>query len=134
MSFFEWTDRVLTGDEDIDYQHRKLFDLANQLHENMNTGNDMRLFVEVLFDQLVDYTDYHFGTEESTMQKLNYPEFAAHKAMHDKLREQVLAFRAKFREGKAEINADLMSFLKDWLFNHIEKTDTKLAKYVTKNS
>ncbi len=132
MTTFQWSDRFLTGDVEIDHQHKNLFQLANSLSENMNQGEGMRLMTEILFDQLTDYTTYHFGTEEALMAQLKYPELAAHKAMHDKLRDQVVDFRQKFRDGKVEISDALMVFLRDWLFNHIEKVDTKLAQFIDK--
>lgn len=132
--FFEWSDRLLTGNEDIDFQHKSLFDMANDLAKNMNQGPEARLLVQVLLDQLLDYTSYHFDTEESLMKKTHYPEFNTHKEAHDKLRSQVIAFRKQFANGDAEVSAELMTFLQDWLFNHIEKTDTQLAKYAERSN
>ena len=44
---------------------------------------------------LADYTKMHFGTEEELMQKYAYPEYAAHKKIHDDLIKQVGDLQAK---------------------------------------
>jgi hemerythrin-like metal-binding protein len=52
----------------------------------------------------------------------------AHKAEHKKLVADVGAFKAKFEAGSAAVTTELMAFLRDWLSNHILRTDKALAK------
>ena len=44
-----------------------------------------------------------------------YPDFAAHKAEHDALAKQVLAFQTEFKAGRATMAVQVLQFLKDWL-------------------
>ena len=130
MKFFEWTEKFATGNEEIDYQHQNLFNMANELHETLNSSADMRLAVEIFLEQLIKYTDYHFRTEEEFMQNTHYKEFTQHKAMHDALRKQVIDFQTHFKKGEADVSQELMDFLKNWLTNHILHTDTKLGAHL----
>lgn len=127
MPFFEWKKEYCTGVESIDEQHQRLVSMVNRLHENMDAKEDMRLMLEVFLDQLISYTDYHFKNEEQLMSDYHYADEKAHLAMHNKLRSDVVSFRNDFLAGKADISASLMTFLKNWLQDHILGTDHKLA-------
>ena len=130
MKYFEWTSQYATGNEDIDYQHQTLFNMANTLYDTLNSGGEMRMAVEIFLEQLIQYTDYHFSCEEKVMADTHYSDFAQHKAMHDALRKQVIDFQKKFQTGEVDVSQELMKFLKDWLSSHIQNTDTKLAAHL----
>ena len=134
MKFFEWNASFATGNEEIDYQHQNLFNMANNLYEMLDSGIEMRLGVEIFLEQLIEYTDYHFSTEERFMEQTNYQEFTQHKAMHDSLRKQVIDFQKKFKDGEADLSQELITFLKSWLLSHIQQTDTKLAKHLSQQT
>jgi hemerythrin len=130
MSLLQWSDKFKVGNEDIDYQHERLFTLVNNLHDSMKAGDDMRILVDVFLNQLIQYTDFHFSNEERFMKESGYPKFQEHKAAHDALRAQVADFQKKFTRGEADVTEDLMKFLRDWLVGHIGETDTKLAAHL----
>ena len=69
----------------------------------------------------------HFQTEEKLMQEKAYPDFAAHKAEHDKLVGTCADLQKKFHAGEAEVNQDTTRFVKDWLDTHIPKVDKPYA-------
>ena len=76
---------------------------------------------------LVRYTENHFRDEERILQRCDYPDLAKHKAQHDALTGKVHQFATDLRAGRASVSMDLLTFLRDWLYNHILKTD---ADYV----
>lgn len=130
MSLLEWSEKYKVGNEEIDYQHERLFTMVNNLYSSLKAGDDMRLLVDVFLNQLVQYTDFHFSTEEKMMQESKYPDFAAHKAAHDALRRQVMDFQKKFVTEEASVSEELMAFLRDWLVGHIGLTDSKLSAHL----
>ena len=130
MSLLEWSDQYKVGNEEIDYQHERLFTMVNNLYSSIGAGEDMRLLVDVFLNQLVQYTDFHFSTEEKLMEQSKYSDLSAHRAAHDSLRKQVTDFQKKFVKGEVDVSKELMTFLKDWLVGHIGKTDTKLAQHL----
>ena len=67
------------------------------------------------------------------MRSANYPHLARHQAIHAKLIDQVGELQSKFKRGK-RINTELMRFLKNWLTDHIQKTDMQYAPYVQKET
>lgn len=130
MSLFQWKDDYLVGQSEIDYQHKRLFQLADQLHTAMAGGKGKDALAKTLAE-LIDYTKRHFAAEEKLMQQSSYPEYIQHKAAHDKLTAQVVQFQTEFVAGKSVVTIQLLQFLKDWLQHHIGKTDRKIAVYLS---
>ena len=83
---------------------------------------------------MINYTVYHFNTEEEYMTKHKYPELLSHKNEHKKLTEDVLKLKDKFEKGEAGITIEVMHFLKNWVADHIEKTDKKMGEYLAKHN
>ncbi|MBI3391927.1 MAG: bacteriohemerythrin [Nitrospirae bacterium] len=129
MALMVWDNGFSVNVKEIDAQHQKLIALINDLHDAMKTGKAKDVLGKVLSD-LTDYTVYHFGVEEKLFQTHGYPEAVQHKREHDALTKQVLDIKEKFKEGKAGVTVETMAFLKDWLTNHIKKTDKKYTPFL----
>jgi hemerythrin-like metal-binding protein/PAS domain S-box-containing protein len=126
IPLMEWNDSLKTGHGTIDSQHRKLVDMLNRLADAMATGEGRDLCDTVL-DELIEYTQTHFAAEEQFMASHNYPKLAQHKAKHEALVKDVLAFKAKCDAGAMNLPISLLQFLKDWLTNHIKGTDKAMV-------
>jgi len=113
---------ALAENVEIDEQHRKLVGLMNDLYRAMREKKG-REVLEGILDELVDYTLVHFGVEERYMTEFDYPGLVAHKAAHKKFADRVVDFHREFRAGQGNVTVELMRFLKDWLAEHIQKTD-----------
>ncbi|WP_051148572.1 bacteriohemerythrin [Desulfospira joergensenii] len=124
-----WGPKLETGLPDIDDQHKKLVKLVNLLHRAMRMQKGAKEAGKIL-KELTDYTVFHFGFEETLFDRHGYPETQAHKEIHKKLVEKVSAFQQEFDSGKAGLTMDLMDFLRDWLKNHILKTDMAYAPFL----
>ena len=126
---FEWKDEYSVSIASIDAQHKKLFAIADELHEAMRTGQTKPVLSKIL-DRLVQYTATHFAHEEGLMKLHAYPDFAAHKAAHEALKKQVLDFQREFEAGETFISVELMTFLKNWLEKHIQGTDMRYSPFL----
>ncbi|BAH77147.1 bacteriohemerythrin [Solidesulfovibrio magneticus] len=122
-----WTSQLATGVKFVDEQHRKLVDMINNLYKAMQTGQG-KAVVEKLLDDLANYTVYHFDAEEKIFHKLHYSETAGHIKIHEELKSKVMSFINEYKSGSKNISMDLMNFLKNWLENHICKTDKRYVK------
>ena len=129
QEFIAWSDTFMVGYDKIDDQHKTLVKLVNELHSNMTAGRTKETLMNTL-KSLTDYTAYHFKTEERMMEKNNYPDFEKHKKQHDKFVEKVVGFKKQFEAGNAQVSEDILNFLRDWLLNHIAKTDKQLAGFM----
>jgi hemerythrin len=133
MALLSWDDAYLVNINEVDIQHRKLFALANDVHDAVllnAAGPALRRTLE----ELVKYTRYHFATEEKLMEDYRYPGLESHRLEHDTLTEQVLDFWDMYNEGKPVHSLEFLNFLKDWLVNHILIVDKKMGAYCNPGS
>jgi hemerythrin len=124
MEMISWSEKYSVHNFLLDSQHKKLVAVINELHEAMRIGKAKNI-LQKIFDELISYTKEHFNTEEQMMLKANYADFKLHKLEHEKLTQKVIELQNNYREGSVLLSMDVMNFLKDWLINHIEKTDKK---------
>jgi hemerythrin len=129
MSMFEWKAEYAVGHPEIDSQHKRLFQLAAELHTAMSGGKGKDVLSGTLAT-LIAYTKHHFASEERLMQAHHYPEYAKHKVLHDQLTARVVAFQKDFAAGRTALSVDLLQFLKDWLAHHIGETDRKITVFL----
>jgi len=132
---YEWTERYSVSIPEIDEQHQQLFALMNQAADAVENLNCAKA-VTVLLPKLVDYTDYHFKTEEQKMSDHAYPAADIHRAQHDAFRERLneMATRAAGAdEGeRAALMLELTNLVHNWLVNHIGTVDRELAEHVSR--
>lgn len=128
MPFISWSDKFSIGVQQIDSQHKRLFDLVNSVYEHAHSDSAKDVITKSL-NELIDYTEYHFSEEESFMLKQEYIRFDQHKLAHDNLREQVSEFKSAFAQGRGDITG-FVKFLFEWLTKHIMDQDKKIGKYM----
>jgi hemerythrin-like metal-binding protein len=120
MAIMQWDQKLSVGVARFDDEH------VNRLHEAMCSGKG-RSVTGATLSELVAYVASHFAAEEAAMAKAGYAALAEHKQEHGKLTAQVREFQERFESGDATINVSLLNFLRDWLVNHILKTDALYA-------
>ncbi len=128
MAVIQWTDNLATNVTQFDEQHKKLIKMINDLHDAMSSGKGKEAAGKVLVD-LVNYCGTHFSAEEKLMTTHNYPEYAEHKKLHDDLTRQALELKKGYEQGKPVITIELLTFLRNWLTNHITGTDKKYSAF-----
>jgi hemerythrin len=129
MSLFEWNERFSVHIGEVDNQHRKLMEILNRLFDAMKAGKGRGVLDNVLRD-LMDYTVYHFGTEERLMSEFNYHAYPMHKNEHIAFTKRVFEFEREFSAGRLSLSLELFDFLKEWLVEHIAKSDMSLGGYL----
>lgn len=129
MSLISWNKNYSVGIEDMDIQHKQLLVIMNNLNDAMQAGKGKEALKEV-FIELTDYTLHHFGDEERLMRDNAYPERDAHIAMHRELEKKIADYKQMVDDGLTVVGSDILSFLKDWLINHILKNDKKYGNFI----
>ncbi len=99
MSLITWSDQLTVGIEEIDQQHQKLVQLINGLHNHMLAGDASDIMNKVL-DRVIEYTGFHFKTEEQLMLKYSYPDSEAHQHEHNELVDTAVGLQQKLKSGK----------------------------------
>jgi diguanylate cyclase (GGDEF)-like protein/hemerythrin-like metal-binding protein/PAS domain S-box-containing protein len=132
IDIFPWDDNFCTGLAKIDQQHQKLVTILNRLANHAVFGNQ-QLELNKVFKELVDYTVYHFNTEEAIWhQYLSDDNFATdHKLSHDSFLQQVLHLQSELTSTPSDALLEkTISFLTQWLASHILESDRHMAVYV----
>jgi len=130
---FKWSENYRTGIEAVDEQHRKLIEIGAKLEDMLYAGDSLDYYDYIMetINELKDYADYHFTTEEKLMREHNYPELEEHRMEHiyfikriDKLAMQDIDSQ------QIGVISETLDFLARWLFSHILNSDMKYADYL----
>lgn len=130
MTLINWDETLRVGVREIDEQHMILINLINKFDEGVS-GNVGRPGFARLLDELVQYTRFHFGTEERLMNQYLYLNRVSHVEGHHHLVHQLTTFRDEFNDGRTEFTTETLSFLKEWLLDHIRHSDKEMAGYLS---
>jgi hemerythrin len=125
---------LTTGVPEIDRQHLYLVRLLNDTDNRLESDRRPALVDQVSLD-LLNYALLHFATEERLMAEYGYQraradERDAHLREHRVFTERVTGFRARLKAGDPLDPAELTSFMRAWLVDHIPLMDQKLAGFI----
>jgi hemerythrin-like metal-binding protein len=132
MALMTFGQNFSVGVQEVDDQHKVLFDIINELHTAMLKGQAQSL-TGPLLKKLADYTSNHFAAEEAMMASANYPGLDAHKIKHRDLVKQVEDYIERHEKGESTLNLHLLNFLRDWLTHHIQKVDKEYGPWLNEH-
>jgi hemerythrin len=127
-----WSSDFEVGVELIDRQHRELIDRINKLLAGIREGRG-REETFGLMRFLQEYVVEHFRAEEGFMLRHNYPEYAAHKEIHDSFIAdlEVLAATLESSGVDSELVVNVNQKVINWVVAHIFMIDKGLKNYAT---
>ena len=131
MAFYEWQDKFSVGIKEMDDQHKKLIGIINQLNDAMIAGK-AKTEVGKIVEEMIDYTHFHFAAEEKLMEQYHYAGLAAQRVEHNAFIAKTNQFQAEINSGKLAVSVEVLSFLKEWLTNHIMGNDKKYSGMMSK--
>ncbi len=131
MSVMKWDESLSTGVELIDEQHKKWIEYLGNVQSAIEDQRGMPQISNTL-DFLVDYTRFHFSTEEKAMSETGYSGLEDHRARHEDLKGTLDELIEDFRqEGVTEkLSQATGTFLGNWLRDHIRVVDRAFAAFL----
>lgn len=124
MDFINWQADFSVGVQEIDEQHQKIVAIINRLYAMFAAKKIEASELEEIFQELTDYADYHFQTEEKHFTEFNYDKAAPHIEMHNIYRDKIEKLKIKFANDKSsETFFQITDFLREWWVWHINHTD-----------
>jgi hemerythrin len=129
MALIVWSKDLSVNVSEIDKQHHKLVDFINELHDAMLKGKSKEILNEII-KGLAEYTVIHFKTEEALLEKYNYPDLEIQKKEHVLFVKKVSEFREGFKNERFGLSIEIMTFLSDWLKNHINGSDKNYSAFL----
>lgn len=128
MTLIEWRTDFETGIPDVDFEHKELIELINDLHgrlEDDGPKDEISDFLGEVFARI----SAHFALEESIMRKHNYDQYIDHKTDHEKLLDEIRDIMDDFEAGKfTAYHETLAPAIRDWFVNHFKTRDARLHR------
>jgi hemerythrin-like metal-binding protein len=128
MPLIKWDPSLSVGVEEVDKQHQLLIQRINDLYKAMKAGREHSV-LRKLINQLSTYAAMHFAKEEHYFDIFGYPEAQSHKNEHADFEQKVLQFEKDFNNGRQTLSDEIMTFLGNWLANHIKGSDKKYESF-----
>ncbi|MDD2279402.1 MAG: bacteriohemerythrin [Bacteroidales bacterium] len=127
MSFLMWQSKYETGIESVDNDHRRLVSMIEDLYSAMSKGEAKEVINDIV-KGLTDYAVVHFNREEELMESIGFADLEDHREIHQGFAKKVNSFQEMLASGQQNISVEVVAFLRDWLINHIQKTDMQFVK------
>ncbi|MDR2837802.1 MAG: bacteriohemerythrin [Azonexus sp.] len=118
-----WQDKYALGLDEIDEQHKTLFNIMNHIWEGIVHNADAASMIGFL-EELERYTISHFTEEEVFMRGIEYPNIDSHIAQHHTFVQHITNEKIKAQRGQ-KVSLELLHFLRNWLVNHILVEDKR---------
>ena len=128
---YEFKKEFLTGIEMIDREHKRLFEIAENLYQLKcrEYVTDKYDHIREILTELRDYTMTHFEHEEAYMKSISYKRMISQLSQHDALRETICGWDLDaIDEDQDEAIGDMLNLITDWLVNHILNEDKRIGK------
>lgn len=122
---------LLVGVDEIDDQHRELFQRIGQLLEASRNRRSREEVVRLL-EFLGGYVVEHFAAEERTMELSAYPRIEGHRAEHRQFMKDLEILRHELQsEGPTNLFVIRVgNRVTEWLREHIYRTDKLLGEWL----
>ena len=125
--FIIWKPEYNLGIPIIDEQHRGIVTIINSLYFGMQHDCIKKIFRPIIA-MMENYTNIHFQTEETFLEKVNFPTAAEHHKLHRELSSKLTSI------GVTSIMKndpyEFMEFLKKWWIHHICNEDLIYRNYL----
>lgn len=89
---YEFTEDCMIHIEQIDNEHRKLFQMLNEAFTMVQETEDASAITISLLSNLKNYAMTHFAHEEAYMESIHDPELSLQKAQHAMFTQKVNSF------------------------------------------
>lgn len=127
---YEFTEDCMIHVEEIDNEHRRLFQMINEAVALVDSTDDVQAIASNLIKNLKDYAATHFAHEEAYMERMNDPELELQKKAHAAFTAKINAFELDTSTPEA-LRASLkglLEYLVRWLYRHILSSDMMIGK------
>lgn len=130
---FGWKEIYSVNNPNIDSEHKKLFDIAQEAFIEVEPALKTRKIKEVL-TKLYDYMKTHFKHEEEYMAQISYPNIEEHKKLHVEIIHSINTFVKKLpSQNEDTFEKELAKIIDIALVHHIIQEDRKIIAWVKTN-
>ena len=128
MSLIKWKNEFSIGIPAVDYEHRQLIELINDLHAEIGAGAAPEHVLAALGEIFAQISS-HFALEERFMRDTKYPSFPAHKQDHEALLDDLRDIMERLERHSDFDEVELSRDLEAWFSVHFRTHDAKLHRH-----
>jgi hemerythrin len=132
----EFDDSLVTGNSEIDSQHKELISKISDFMTSCTDGSGKVKAIKML-DYLEEYTNFHFNAEEKLQEDAGYPELANHKKQHEEFKKTIKELYEFLEDSEGPTEDFVKQVQKNvvsWLFIHIKSFDRSVAEFINLRS
>ncbi|MCG1011647.1 hemerythrin family protein [Tepidanaerobacter sp. GT38] len=125
----KWKDEYKIGIAEIDEQHKKIFDIANEAYELLKDEFSYDKYDRIieLLEELKNYAKFHFSYEEDYMLSIKYKGYFSQKVAHDNFVEKINSYDLNdIDENQDQYILEILDFVVDWISKHILVSDKQI--------
>lgn len=112
----------------IDAEHQIQIGLVRALCDAVRSGADARQTRQIL-EQLVDYSEAHFMSEQLLMRLSSYPDYDDHVLDHDQMMQMLRTVAASNGEDQDALALDQTQNMLSFLSRHIASRDRRFTEH-----
>jgi hemerythrin-like metal-binding protein len=131
--YIKWSEQFSIGNENVDNDHKKLFEIHNDLVD-LALGKCSRDEFARILSMMTDYVLKHFKKEEAYMNAFSYPDYERHRKLHEEYSYKVAMYNFELSGSNPPDPFEIILFIKKWWTNHVIKVDRKYEDYKTRVS
>ena len=127
---YEFKEEYVTGIEQIDEEHKRLFEIADETYNLSRKEFLVDKYDQVIqiLKELKEYATMHFEHEEMYMESIGYKKMFTQKVQHNAFREKLNSWNLyDIDESSEEIVDEILNFLTNWLVSHILEHDKQIG-------
>jgi len=129
-NFTEWQPRYSVGNYELDNQHKKILSLCRQSIDGIDDNSREGIVsFHLILNDLAEYADRHFKTEEALLAASGYPLSAQHIEEHLEYRCKLTELLFDATSGRVDKDS-LQRYLAEWWYQHILTSDMQYAKFI----
>jgi len=129
IDVFKWREAYTVGLDAIDEDHKRLLTAASLVDAAIRRGAG-RVEISRTLAFLEEYAREHFKHEERLFKLHRFPLLTAHRRLHKLLLAEISEKTHLARDPGANLGPEFMSFLKEWVLDHILTEDRKFVDYL----
>lgn len=126
-----WGEEVITGNSQIDGEHRELFSRIDALMTSMGQGRELGVIQETL-NYFVLYARDHFKEEERLHRECQAPNYEEHLAAHRKIAHDIEVITTLYWEDGLSTHMEfvLINNVVRGIIDQLHEFDLPLAKFI----
>ncbi len=127
---YEFKEEYVTGIEQIDEEHKRLFEIADETYNLSRKEFLVDKYDQVIqiLKELKEYATMHFEHEEAYMESIGYKKMFTQKVQHNAFCEKLNSWNLyDIDENSEEIVDEILNFLTNWLVSHILEHDKQIG-------